>query len=71
MLFLFNFLFLINIILVNNKYPPLIIRKTQRSSYLKALGDFDNNYSENLERIVLGRFKDTYEKFFKIYTKYI
>ena len=63
--------FLSNIILVNNNYPPLIIRKTQRLSYLKALEDFDRNYKSNLERFFLRRFKETYKKFFQIYTKYI
>jgi Fic family protein len=33
--------FIINVILVNAGYAPLIIRKTQRMAYLKALSDFD------------------------------
>jgi Fic family protein len=63
--------FLSNVILVNNDYPPLIIRKTQRMSYLKALEDFDRGYKPNLERFFLRRFKETYEKFFCTYVKYI
>ncbi len=63
--------FLINVILVNNKYPPLIIRKSQRFSYLKSLENFDNNHNDSLERFMLERFKDTYRKFFEIYIKYI
>jgi len=63
--------FLINIILTNNKYPPLIIRKSQRLKYLKALESFDNKHPELLKRLVLRRFKDTYKKFFEIYVKYV
>ncbi len=63
--------FLINIILINNKYPPLIIRKTQRIAYLKALESFDNKYSASIERFILERFKETFRKFFEMYVKYV
>ena len=63
--------FLINVILSNNKYPPLIIRKSQRMSYLKALDNFDKKHTDTLERFVLERFKETYKKFFEVYVKYI
>ncbi|MCR4368805.1 MAG: Fic family protein [archaeon] len=63
--------FMINTILVNNGYAPLIIRKSQRIAYLKSLGDFDNGYSENLERFLLDKYKTTFAKFFKIYEKYV
>ncbi|MFH1234104.1 MAG: Fic family protein [Candidatus Diapherotrites archaeon] len=63
--------FLINVILVNNGYPPLIIRKTQRLAYFKCLTDFDNGYKENLERFLLEKFKKTYSNFFEIYVKYL
>ncbi|GAI32157.1 unnamed protein product, partial [marine sediment metagenome] len=63
--------FLINIILVNNKYPPLIIRRSQRIAYLTALEKFDNKYSSTLERFFLEKFKETYRKFFEIYVKYL
>lgn len=63
--------FLINVILMKNKYPPLIIRKTQRISYLKALENFDNKYSPSLERFILERFKETFRKFFEVYVKYV
>ena len=63
--------FLINIMLIDNKYPPLIIRKSQRLSYLKALENFDNKHTDNLERFILEKFKDTYKKFFEVYVKYI
>ena len=63
--------FLINIILVNNKYPPLIIRKSQRIAYLTTLEKFDEKYTVSLERFILKRFKETYKKFFEIYVKYL
>jgi len=63
--------FLVNIILINNKYPPLIIRKSQRNAYLTALEKFDKGYTDTLERFILDKFKGTYEKFFEIYIKYL
>ncbi len=63
--------FLINIGLVNKGYAPLIIRKSQRTAYLKCLNDFDNGYATNLERFFLEKYKKTFEKFFKIYIKYL
>ena len=63
--------FLINAMLINENYPPLIIRKSQRISYLTALEKFDNNYSKTLERFFLEKFKETYRKFFEIYIRYI
>lgn len=63
--------FLINIILIKNKYPPLIIRKSQRLGYLSALEAFDNDSPIKLERFILERFKETYLKFFEVYVKYI
>ncbi len=64
--------FLSNIILINNGYPPLIIRKSQRDSYIKCLQDFYNKgHTENLERLFLEKYKDTYRKFFEVYLKYV
>lgn len=63
--------FLINIILVKNKYPPLIIRKSQRIAYLSALEKFDKKHTDTLERFILKRFKETYKKFFEEYVKYV
>jgi len=57
--------------IVNNKYPPLIIRKTQRYSYIKALEDFHRGYTKNLERFFLEKYKKSFNKFFASYTKYI
>ena len=63
--------FLINLILTKSKYPPLIIRKTQRVSYLKALENFDHHHKDTLERFLIERFNETYHKFFEIYVKYL
>ncbi len=63
--------FLINVMLVGEGYAPLIIRKSQRLSYLKCLHDFDNGYATNLERFMLDKYKKTFEKFFKVYAKYM
>lgn len=63
--------FLINVILLNHKYHPLIIRKSQRIAYLKALENFDSKHSDTLRRFILERFKETYKKFFEVYVKYI
>jgi len=63
--------FLINVILVGNKYPPLIVRKSQRIAYLTALEKFDKKHSDTLERFLLKRFKETYKNFFEVYVRYI
>jgi len=63
--------FLANTILMQNKYPPLIIRKSQRQSYIKSLEDFHRGYTTNLERFFLDKYKKTYNKFFKVYLKYV
>jgi len=63
--------FLSILILIKERYPPLIIRNSQRIAYLKALTDFDKKYTVNLERFFLRKFKDTYKKFFGVYIKYI
>ena len=57
------------LILIKNNYPPLIIRSSQRNSYLKCLEDFDSNYAKNLERFFLDIYKNTYKNFFEIYVK--
>lgn len=63
--------FLINVILVNSGYPPFIIRKTQRLSYFNALEDADNSRFQTIEQLFFERLKETHEKFFKIYVKYL
>lgn len=62
---------LMNTILVNNGYPPLIIRKTQRESYINALAAFDNGYEDKLKRFLLEKYKDTFRRFFEVYVKYL
>ncbi|MEK6973333.1 MAG: Fic family protein [archaeon] len=57
--------------LVNENYPPLIIRKTQRDSYIKSLEDFHRGYTKNLERFFLEKYKKTFENFFAGYLRYI
>ncbi len=63
--------FLINVSLITEGYAPLIVRKSQRTAYLKCLQDFDNSYTQNLERFLLDKYKKTFEKFFQTYMKYI
>ncbi len=63
--------FIINLIITSLGYPPLIIRKTNRLSYFNALEDFDNGRSKTLETFLFERFKETSEKFFHIYMKYL
>lgn len=62
---------LINLILLAEGYPPLIIRKTQRVSYFHALEAFDNGHPGNLVYFLIEKYKDTSEKFFKVYEKYL
>ncbi len=62
---------LINVILLENGYPPLIIRKTTRASYLSCLEAFDNKHWEKLERFLLEKLKHTFRNFFEIYVKYL
>ena len=62
--------FLINSILVNNGYPPLIVRKSSRTAYMNALSAFDKGHDDSLKRFILRKFKDTYKKFFEVYVKY-
>ena len=63
--------FAINSLLVGAGYPPLIIRKTQRLSYFNALADFDDGKPQSLENFLFQRLKETHEKFFKTYAKYV
>ena len=62
---------LINIMLLNNRYPPLIIRKSQRLPYFSCLEAFDKGYEDKLNRFLVEKYKKTYEKFFKVYVKYL
>lgn len=62
---------LLNAILLENDYPPLIIRKTARIAYFSSLEAFDKGYEDKLERFILEKFKKTFDNFFKIYVRYL
>lgn len=62
---------IVNAILLENKYPPLIIRKTMRRSYFSALEAYDKGYKPKLERFLLDKLESTFDSFFKIYVKYL
>jgi len=62
--------FLLNAILMNNGYPPLIIRKSQRAAYFKALDASDHKQDVPIIRFMIKQYKKTFDKFFKIYSKY-
>lgn len=62
---------LLNAILIDAGYPPLVIRKTMRKSYFSALEASDNGHYEYMERFLIEKFRDTYKKFFEVYLKYI
>lgn len=62
---------LINIILLNSEYAPVIIRKTNKVSYFSSLESFDKGHEDKLHRFVIEKYKKTYERFFKVYMKYL
>lgn len=62
---------LINSILIEHGYPPLIIRKSMRLSYFNALEAFDNGYKDKLHRFLIQKFEKTFKNFFEIYYKYV
>lgn len=62
---------IVNAMLVAEGYPPLIIRTSQRMSYFSALDAFDHRHEDKLKRFMIERYLDTYEKFFKVYVKYL
>jgi len=62
---------LLNAILLEYGYPPLIIRKTARVAYFSSLEAFDKGYKGKLERFLLDKIKKTFDNFFKIYVKYL
>lgn len=62
--------FLLNYILLREGYFPIIIRKTHRSTYLKALDAADREKWVVLMRFALTHYKDTFRKFFEVYYKY-
>ncbi len=62
---------LINIMLLTGGYPPVIIRKSQRTAYFNTLKAFDRGHKIKLNRFLIEKYKKTYGKFFKIYMKYL
>ena len=62
---------LLNAILLEYGYPPLIIRKTARVAYFSSLEVFDKGYKGKLERFLLDKIKRTFNNFFKVYVGYL
>jgi Fic family protein len=60
-----------NAIIVNNGYPPVIVRKTTRAKYLGTLRAYDRGHPEKLVRFFLERYKKTFSNFFAVYVKYV
>lgn len=62
--------FLLNYILMRKGYFPIIIRKTTRNAYLKALEAADRGEWMVLMRFALKHYKETFRKFFEVYYEY-
>jgi Fic family protein len=62
---------LVNAILLDKDYPPVIIRKTMRQSYFSALEAYDNGYKDKLCRFFIEKFQRTFNEFFKVYVEYL
>lgn len=62
---------LLNAILIENNYPPLIVRKTARLAYFSALEAFDSGHKDKLERFFIKKIKKTFDNFFKVYVEYL
>lgn len=62
---------LLNIILINEGFPPIIIRKTMRSSYFGALEAYDNGHKDKFIRFIIEKMNKTYQNFFEEYIKYL
>ncbi|MBN2142420.1 Fic family protein [Candidatus Woesearchaeota archaeon] len=62
---------LLNHILIRKGYYPIIIRKSHRNRYLKALRAADLGKSIPLMRFALEQAKETYRKFFEVYYNYL
>ncbi|MFH2028854.1 MAG: Fic family protein [Nanoarchaeota archaeon] len=59
--------FLLNYILMKKNYFPIIIRKTSRNKYIKALESADINKWIVLMRFALSTYKLTFRNFFETY----
>lgn len=62
---------LLNYILIKEGYYPIIIRKTQRARYLKAMEAADRQRYVPLIRFALEKAKETYRKFFEVYYQHL
>ncbi len=62
---------LINAILPELGYPQIIVRKTAGQAYFSALEAHDGGFKPKLERFLLEKFEDTFERFFKVHVEYI
>jgi len=62
---------LLNAILLESGYPPLIIRKTQRVAYFTGLAAADKGHYDKLSRFLIEKYKKTYQQFFEVYVKYL
>jgi len=62
---------LLNALLLEREYPPVIIRKTTRIAYFAALEAFDKGYKPKLERFLIEKLKNTFKNFFQVYIKYL
>ena len=58
-------------IMIKNSYYPIIIRKSHRNKYIKALEAADEGQYLPLMRFALERTKETYRKFFEVYHRYL
>ncbi len=62
---------LLNAILLQKGYPPIIIRKTSRIAYFAALEAFDSGYKPKLEKFLIEKLKVTFKNFFQMYIEYL
>jgi Fic family protein len=62
---------IMNYILMRNGYYPLIVRKSQRNKYIKALESADRDRYILLMRFGIEKMKETYRKFFAVYYNYV
>ena len=62
--------FLLNYILMKNKYFPIIIRKSSRNQYIRALDAADREKWIPLLRFALEKYKKTFRNFFEVYHQY-
>ena len=62
---------ILNAILLDFDYPPLIVRKTSRIAYFLSLEAFDKGHKDKLERFLLEKIKKTFNNFFKVYVEYV